>query len=148
MKSKEEVLNNALIVLNKPDKPWEVTIANDSIVVKWKWMDATFFSPNEITNEVKEYSYIVTLTDKGKWTEKDITSETEKNINIGEGKLEFGSSNFSGHTVSKSITIGFGKNNDSNESGIVRFKYDTSIIKNEIKNYLQECGYKKKGLFF
>ena len=35
-------------------------------------MDATFFSPNEITNEVKEYSYIVTLTDKGKWTEKDI----------------------------------------------------------------------------
>ena len=62
MKSKEEVLNNALIVLNKPDKPWEVTIANDSIVVKWKWMDATFFAPNEITNEVKEYSYIVTLT--------------------------------------------------------------------------------------
>ena len=133
MKSKEEVLNNALIVLNKPDKPWEVTITNDSIVAKWKWMDATFFSPNEITNEVKEYSYIVTLTDKGKWTEKDITSEKEQNINVGEGK---------------SITIGFGKNNDSNESGIVKFKYDTSIIKNEIKNYLQECGYKKKGLFF
>ena len=122
MKSKEEVLNNALIVLNKPDKPWEVTITNDSIVAKWKWMDATFFAPNEITNEVKEYSYIVTLTDKGKWTEKDIISE--------------------------SITIGFGKNNDSNESGIVRFKYDTSNIKNEIKNYLQECGYKKKSLFF
>ena len=72
----------------------------------------------------------------------------EKNINFGEGKLEFGSSNFSGHTAGKSITIGFGKNNDSNESGIVKFKYDTSIIKNEIKNYLQECGYKKKGLFF
>ena len=34
MKSKEEVLNNALIVLNKPDKPWEVTITNDSIVAK------------------------------------------------------------------------------------------------------------------
>ena len=105
-------------------------------------MDATFFSPNEITNEVKEYSYIVTLTDKGKWTEKDITSEKEQNINVGEGKLEFGSSNFSGYTAGKSITIGFGKNNDSNESGIVKFKYDTSIIKNEIKNYLQECGYK------
>ncbi len=111
-------------------------------------MDATFFSPNEITNEVKEYSYIVTLTDKGKWTEKDITSEKEQNINVGEGKLEFGSSNFSGYTAGKSITICFGKNNDSNESGIVKFKYDTSIIKNEIKNYLQECGYKKKGLFF
>ena len=78
MKSKEEVLNNALIVLNKPDKPWEVTITNDSIVAKWKWMDATFFAPSEITNEVKEYSYIVTLTDKGKWIEKDITSEKEK----------------------------------------------------------------------
>ena len=148
MKSKEEVLNNALIVLNKPDKPWEVTITNDSIVAKWKWMDATFFSPNEITNEVKEYSYIVTLTDKGKWIEKDVTSEKEKNINIGENKIEFGSSNFSGHTANKSITIGFGKNNTTNETGIVAFKYDTSLIKNEIRNYLQECGYKKKGLFF
>ena len=36
MNSKEEVLNNALMVLNKPDKPWEVTITNDSIVAKWK----------------------------------------------------------------------------------------------------------------
>ena len=36
----------------------------------------------------------------------------------------------------------------TNETGIVAFKYDTSLIKNEIRNYLQECGYKKKGLFF
>lgn len=148
MKSKEEVLNNALIVLNKSDRPWEVTITNNSIVARWKWMDETFFAPNEITNEVKEYNYTVTLTDKGKWIEKDNTIEIEKNINFGEGKLEFGSSNFSGYTVGKSITIGFGKNNDSGKIGIQKFKYDTSIIKNEIKNYLQECGYKKKGLFF
>lgn len=78
MKSKEEVLNNALIVLNKPDKPWEVTITNDSIVAKWKWMDATFFSPNEITNEVKEYSYIVTLTDKGNGQKKILLAKKNK----------------------------------------------------------------------
>lgn len=148
MKSKEEVLNGALNVLNSQNNPWEVIIEGDSIIAKWKWMDARFFAPNEITNEVKEYKFVVTLNDKGKWTEKDYTSSQSSNVDLGAKKISFGTSNFSGHTSGKGFAIGLGQNNDSGETGLLKFKYDTSLVKNSVRDYLTSCGYKKKGLFF
>lgn len=142
---KQVILQNIKNDLNKPNQPWEISIEGNSIVAYWKWMDATFFSPNDVTNEIKEYKFIVTLLDNSKWSEQD--ASTQSNVSFNGNGLSFGTSSFSGNQVSKSITIGFGKDNSTGKVGIIKSKFDTSIIKNAIRNYLTNCGWKKKGLF-
>ncbi len=146
--NKEQILANALSVLNQQNQPWEVSIEGDSIVARWKWMDATFFAPIEVTNDVKEYKFVVTILDNGKWTEKDYSNEKKANVDFANGKISVGTSSFSGHQVGKSMTIGLGKNNQTGETGIVKFKFETKIVKEPIRQYLTNCGLKKKGLFW
>jgi len=61
---KEKVLAQAPEALNKPDQPWEATVEGDSIVARWKWMDATFFSAHSVTDETRAYTFTVTLDGK------------------------------------------------------------------------------------
>ena len=143
--TKQSILENIQTDLNQSNQPWEVTIQGDSIVATWKWMDATFFSPNDITNEIKEYKFIVTLLDNYKWSEKDVSVQSDVSVNT--NGLSFGKSAFVGHQSTKSFRIGFGKDNTSNEFGIIKAKFDTSEIKQAVRNYLTKCGWKKKGIF-
>lgn len=147
MLEKQEVLNNAEGELNKEDQPWSVKVEGDKIIATWKWMDATFFAVNEARDEDKEYEFIVTLKDDGKWKEEDKLGEKFSKLDFKDGKLSFGSSSFSGTSVQKNITIGFGKNNATGEVGIIKAKFDTSIIKKAVRDYLINCGWKKAGLF-
>jgi len=41
-----------------------VIIEGNSIVVRWKWMDATFFGASVVNNEIKNYTFTVTLDEK------------------------------------------------------------------------------------
>ena len=146
---KQTVLAQAPEALNKPDQPWEVSVEGDSIVARWKWMDAAFFSPHEITNETREFTYTVTLTDKGTWKERDTTEKKSSGVSLEGGKLKIGgsSSTFKGKTTQKSIQFGIGKNKQTGEMGIVKFNFDTTSIKQPIRDYLTACGWKKAGLF-
>jgi len=146
---KQKVLNDAINVLNKENQPWQVTIEEDKIVARWKWMDAIFFAPNEINNETKEYAFTVTLKDNGRWHENDTTSQKSAGIGFSGGNLTFGGSKqmFSGKTTQKSITFGLGKNKQTGETGIIKFKFDTSVIKEPVRAYLTSCGWKKEGFF-
>ena len=146
--NKQQVLYNAMAVLNQPNQPWQVQVEQDSLIATWKWMDATFFGVGTVTDEEKEYKFIVTLLDNGKWTEKDISKESQAKVNFNNGKLSFGSSSFSGTSTRKSITIGLGKNNQTGQTGVIAFRFDTNIIKEPIRAYLKANGYKKKGLFW
>ena len=149
MVEKQKVLQDAQAALNKPDQPWEVTVEGDSIVARWKWMDATFFAPHEISNEVKDYTFTVTLDNKGKWKELDKTEQKSSGIKMGGGGLSFGSSSntFKGKTSQKSFSFGTGVNNQTGQAGFVGFKFDTSLVKKPIRAYLESCGWKKPGLF-
>lgn len=142
----KEVLENAMIELNKPENPWEITIEGNNIVASWKWMDATFFSPNEVNDDVKTFKYIVTLFKNGKYKEKDIAKQS--NIRVSGNGLSFSTGGFVGSTAGKSVTFGLGKDHNSGKTGFVTAKFDTAIIKQPIKEYLKRCGFKKKGLFF
>lgn len=145
---KQKVLENAVNVLNKEEQPWEVSIEGDSIIAKWKWMDASFFGPSEVTDETKEFFFKVTLKDNGKWNETDYKEENKTNVDLKNGKVSFGTSSFQGTSVGKSFQIGLGQNKQTGETGIIKFKFDTSIIKEPIRQYLKDCGWKKAGLFF
>ena len=146
---KEQVLAKAPDALNKPDQPWEATVEGDSIVARWKWMDATFFAPNEATNEAKTFTFTVTLDNKGKWKEIDKAENLSSGVKASGGKLSFGSSSnsFTGKTNQKSFQFGVGKNNQTGEAGLIGVKFDTAKIKQPIRDYLTECGWKKAGLF-
>ena len=148
-KDKQKVLFDALEALNRPDRPWEVIIENDSIIARWKWMDATFFSPHEITDETKQFTFTVTLTDKGTWKELDKTENKTSGVNMSGGTLSFGSSSnsFTGKTNQKSFSFGAGRNNQTGESGIIGFKFNTTEVKQSVREYLMSCGWKKAGLF-
>ena len=146
---KQQILYDAPNVLNRPEQPWVVTVEGDAIVARWKWMDATFFGPNEVNDQVRSYTFTVILTDKYKWKEVDQTEKKSSNISMSGGNIGFGtsSSSFKGKTTQKSFEFGVGKNNATGEFGIIGFKFDTEIVKKSIRDYLTYCGWKKAGMF-
>ena len=149
MLDKTKVLEDAPNALNKTDQPWEVTVEGNSIVARWKWMDATFFAPNEINDETKDFTFTVTLDDNGKWKEIDKTKEKTKSVKMDGGKISLGgsSNSFMGKTTQKSFEFGVGKDNKTGNVGLIGFKFDTTLIKQPIRDYLTTCGWKKAGLF-
>ena len=146
---KQQVLYDAVNVLNRPDQPWVVTVEGDAIVGRWKWMDATFFAPAALTEDIKTYTFTVKLDDKGKWKELDTKEEKESGVSMSGGTLSFGTSksSFKGKTTQKSIQFGIGKDNQTGKVGVVGFKVDTDLVKKPIRDYLTSCGWKKAGLF-
>lgn len=146
---KQTVLAQAPGALNRPDRPWEVRIEGDSIIAYWKWMDGAFFAPSEVDKQTKEYTFTVTLTDKGTYKEQDTTKDKEKHIGIGVGKLSVGASlgGSKGKLNQKSFEIGLGRNNQTDETGLVDVKFNTTAVKQPIRDYLTSCGWKHAGLF-
>ena len=146
---KNQVLQGAPGALNNPNQPWEVAIEGDSIVAQWKWMDATFFSPHEVNDQTRQFKFTVTLTNKGTWKELDQTEKKSAGVRLEGGNLTFGGSKstFAGKTNQKSIQFGVGKNNQTGEAGIVGFKFNTTTVKQPIRDYLTACGWRKAGLF-
>ena len=146
---KLKALQDAPHALNRPDRPWEVTVEGDSIVARWKWMDATFFAPHEVSDETRQFTFIVTLTDKGTWKELDQTENKSAGVKMNGGKLTIGgsSSSFMGKTNQKSFQFGVGKNNQTGQAGLIGFKFNTTAVKQPIRDYLTSCGWKKAGLF-
>ena len=145
MSEKQSVLANAPGALNRPDRPWAVTIEGDSIVARWKWMDAAFFAPHEVNNETREFRFTATLSDNRTWKEIDVTEKKSSGIKMSGGKIGFGSSSstFKGKTNQKSFTLGAGKNNQTGEVGLIAFKFDTTAVKQPVREYLMACGWKK-----
>jgi len=146
---KQKVLADAPGALNSPDQPWEVIVQGDSIIARWKWMDATFFAPQEVNEETRQFTFTVTLSGKGTWKETDKTENKSAGMKMSGGKLSFGSStqSFKGKTSQKSFSFGTGVNNQTGQAGLVGFKFDTSLVKQPIRDYLTRCGWKKSGLF-
>ena len=149
MSEKQAVLANAPGALNRADRPWVVTVEGDSIIARWKWMDATFFAPHEINDETKQFTFIVTLTDKRTWKELDKTENKTSGVKMSGGKLSFGSSSrsFSGKSNQKSFSFGVGQNNQTGEAGLIAFKFNTTDVKKPVRDYLTACGWKQAGMF-
>jgi hypothetical protein len=142
---KQKVLQDAPNVLNKPDRPWHVTVEGDRIIARWKWMDATFFSPGSVTDATRLYTFTVTLKDGGKWRELDRTDDTTVGVSL--TKISAGKEVFIGWKNQKTITAGFGKNKSTGETGIIKSRFNTSSVKVPVRDYLKSCGWKKERLF-
>ena len=146
---KQKVLYDAPFALNRPDQPWYVSVEGDAIVARWKWMDAMFFAPQEVDNETRNYTFTVTLDNNGKWKEIDVMERKSASAGSQGGKVGFGTSysSFKGHASQKSFSFGVGQNNQTGQVGFIGFKFDTAVVKNAVRGYLTQCGWKKAGLF-
>jgi len=146
---KQKALADAPGALNRPDQPWEVTVEGDSIVARWKWMDATFFAPREVNDEIRQFTFTVTLSGKGTWKEIDKAENKSSGVKMSGGKLSIGGSkqSFMGKTSQKSFSFGTGVNNQTGQAELIGYKFDTSLVKQPIRDYLTRCGWKKGGLF-
>jgi hypothetical protein len=145
---KAAVLGGAEGALNRPGQPWVVYITGDSIVGRWKVEDPEFFNPLDLTDDDKVYTFTVTLSDKGTYKEVDVTEETSQGFSLSGGTLNFGKSSdsFKGKTNQKSFSLGLGKKPDGS-LGLVSGRFDTTLVKQPIRDYLTACGWKKAGLF-
>ncbi len=149
MVEKQVILQNIANDLNSPDNPWQIVVEGDQIIATWKWMDATFFSLSGVSNEFKEFKFIVTLLDDYRW--KENCYSTEKSSGFGKNGMKFGTSFGSGSMSSTSHSFGgFGidrTGNNNNGFGMVTTSFSTGRIKQPIRDYLTRCGWKKKGFF-
>ena len=145
---KNQVLQSAAMSLNFSERPWKARVEGDSIIATWKWDQPEFFSPFETGDDTKEFTFVVTLKNNGTWTEADTVQEKSSGVSFSGGNLSFGSSKntFKGKTNQKSFQFGIGKDKDG-QVGIVGSKFDTSMVKEPIRAYLTNCGWKKAGLF-
>ena len=145
MLDKQSVLAGAPNALNRQDIPFQVTVEGNAIVARWKWMDARFFAPHEVTDEARSYTFTATLYDNGTWQENDQIQNKSSGIGFSKGSLKLGTSSqsFKGKTSQKSFQFGLGQNKETGQTGLVGFKFDTSLVKQHIRSYLTYYGWRQ-----
>ncbi len=143
--NKEQVKQSAFSRFNNPNNFFTVEVNGDDLIFTWNWKNATLFGMTSISQENREYKYIITLFDNNKY--KDRSIDTNKNINVSPGNISFGNSLFTGKQFGVHKEIGIGRNNQTNETGVQMFDFDTRKIQKPVQNFLNECGYTKKGIF-
>ena len=139
----QQIIDGILALNNEGNKPFVYRQGPDGkIYCYWNWKNTVLFAPASVTSEVKEYVFIVTLDfSKKRWREVDKTEG--KAVSVGNGKISFGKDMFSGNTTQKHFEIGIGHDRNTGHSGVVTTKFDTSLVKNPIREYLKSCGFKK-----
>ena len=142
---KYQVLQGAPLAINRPNQTWMVRIVGDSLVARVIMPDDPYAPAIsfEISDEMKVFTFTVTLNDNGTWKEHDTLEEKSSSVSFDGRNLSFGSSSNKqfGKTSQKSIQFGLGQNSSP------KVVFDTSAIKEPIRTYLKNCGWKKAGLF-
>lgn len=141
MKYTKKQLFEASLALNGDDKKYIITVEDDKIITRVKWMDATLFSPTSISKQMEEFEYIVKVNDNGTYSE--ITKLSSKG-----GSLSPRGGILNKETViggrARKKTIAFGKDNQTGEVGVIDASFSSEEYKHPIKELLKSAGYKKK----
>ena len=138
---KEEIFEKAL-ALNGDDKKYVITVEDDKIITRVKWMDANFFGPDFVTEEIKTFEYIVKIHDNGKYSEISKKSETSKELSA--DGLSYKKKIFRGKEFTFDKTIGIGKDNLTDSVGVVETTFNSEEYKKPVRELLESNGYKKK----
>lgn len=142
----QEVLQGAL-ALNGEDKKYVISVEDDRIITTVKWMDAVFFTPGSVTDEVREFKFIAKLNGDKTWSELDQSKAVKKQA--GFGGLNMSYSGFQGKQISFNKTVGVGKNRADGTTGVINITFNSEEYRKPVREYLTSCGYtkKKKGFF-
>ena len=139
--AKEQVLQAAL-ALNGEDKKYQITVEGDTIITKVKWMDATFFAPGSVTDEMREFEYVVQIGKNGKYTELD--KSVSSTVSVNKSGASYQKKMFYGKEISFNKTIGLGKDKQTGETGLITNQFYSEEYKQPVREMLKSFGYKKK----
>ncbi|MBR5825575.1 MAG: hypothetical protein IKY78_00670 [Clostridia bacterium] len=142
MKANVQEVLNAALALNGDDKKYVITVEGNKIITRVKWMDTTFFSPDSITNEMRNFEYIVEVGENGKYKELDKSVSVSKSA--GKGGFNFKKSIFIGKEITYDRTVGLGRDNQTGETGIVSNRFYSEEYKAPVRRLLESHGYKRK----
>lgn len=137
-----EVLANAVNDLTKEDEPWIISTEGNSIIARINWKNTTNISFVEINNEMQNFEYCINLFDDYKYTEG--TESTTDTASIELGSTSANHSAFYGLELRDFHSIEFGVNHNTDEKGIIKTNFTTDEIRDRIRQYVEERGYKRK----
>lgn len=133
--------------INAMKKPFWAKAEDNVITVKWRWKHAADFNipAAAVTEEIREFKYIVTLFESGKY--KATSQSTAASAGVSGGKFSFGKQVQLGKQVNIHKEISFGRNHETGHTGINTYSFDSRELTDTVKQVLTEMGLKKKGLF-
>ena len=137
--------------LNQPGQPFQYFVGpNNTIIGTWRWQDQTLFAPQAVTAEVQQFQFVVELQADGTYKEHTTEASHQTQAGASGGNLHFGtsSSKFSGQSAGKSFSIGLGHDNQTGQTGVVTASFDSNLIKQPLRAFLESQGWKKAGGLF
>jgi len=141
---KHIVLAEAPDALNRPDQPWEVSVEGDSIVARWKWEDPDWFKTQEVTADIRAFSYSVTLSDRGSWTD-DSADRDRKPRFYKDGvrkNLRPALRELTAVTAERGVSTGPDDEVRTEPLAPADPEFDVAAIQKAIRSYLLSCGYR------
>lgn len=132
--------------LNTNDSPFEFSIDKNRITARWRWMDAKWFSPTSVTNEQRDYFFTVTLHDDNTWSESERRARRSLTVGLTGASFSKEISGFKGSSRNKSFKFGIGANEAPELSGPAGVAFDSNDIKAPLRHYLEQNGWKKRGV--
>ncbi len=143
MKITKEQLFESALALNGDDKKYVITVEDDKIVTRVKWMDAVFFSPTSVSDEMRDFEYTVKVNDNGTYNEIEKYVSSSKSAGV--GGLSWRKNVFVGKRKQFSRTIGLGIDKQKDEPGvIVDVTFNSEEYKDPVRTLMKTSGYKKK----
>ena len=142
--------------LNDPKQPFTYTVEGDKIVGRWNIVSAEYLSLADKQVGKLDKNYTITVKFDEKKSKFDF-SETRVDGSAGAGigddgdvGIGFQKSFFKGKSTSKEFSFSFGDVNKTKDgvSPVLSYKFETSMIKDPLFNFLKKNGWKpKSGLF-
>lgn len=136
MKAQKQQILQAALALNGVDKKYVISVEGDKIITRVNWMNANFFSPGAVTNEMRMFEYAVKINDNGTYSE--ITGSACSTATVNAGGASYRGGAFVGNQVSYNRTVGFGPN------GPINISFNSEEYKAPVRSLLESYGCKKK----
>ena len=144
--TKTMIFQNALQHFNTGAYPFVAKIEDDKLVLTWDWKNALIVGLDaSIKNEHAYFKCVVDIIDDKKYKITDISESSSQSAGV--GGITFKKEFRMGSQVGMHKEIALGKNKNTNEKGVVTFDFNTKRIHEPLKEFLENCGLKKKGFF-
>lgn len=134
--------------LNDENEPFSYHVEGETIVGTWDIVKATSLYPAEVDHVDKSYRITVQL-DPAKSTYDFSEHSSSTQAEAKPGGASFEKEFFSGKQTRKEVSFSFGGVNKTPEgvsTGPLAYSFSTSRIKEPLFGFLEQHGWKKKGL--
>jgi hypothetical protein len=139
--------------LNSAQNDYVYTVVGDSVVGTWNIVSARYIDYDAATGTIyKDYSITVSFNENKErfdFTERKHDSVSQIGMTP-DGNTGLGGQNdfFRGKSTSKEVGFGGVNRTAASHSPVLSYKFETSLIKDPLFDYLEDNGWKAKSDWF